>query len=200
MFRSRARPSVPLIVKRLLWPRTGWRRAVEYLLHRIRRLPGTPYSIAAGLACGAALSMTPLIGVHFFLAAAIAWLIRANVIASMFGTIIGNPWTFPLIWIGSYRLGQWLLGADGSLPSDQGGFSAMFSVLVRSLIEGDGTLFVTQVWPIWWPMILGSIPLTIFMAVLVYVAFYRPIELYQLRRKAVRMRREEQALQQEDRS
>ncbi len=186
MFRSRARPSVPLIVKRVLWPRTGWRRALEYLLHRVRRLPGTPYSIAAGLACGAAMSMTPFIGAHFFMAAALAWLIRANVIASMFGTIVGNPWTFPLIWIGSFQIGQWMLGGEDYVPSNEGSFTGMFSALVQSLIEGDGDLFATQVWPVWLPMILGCIPISIVVGLLVYAAFYRPIEIYQMRRRSRR--------------
>jgi uncharacterized protein (DUF2062 family) len=200
MFRSRARPSVPILLKRFVWPRTGWRRASEYLLHRVQRLPGTPYSVAAGLACGAAMSMTPFIGAHFFLAAVLAWLIRANVIASTFGTIIGNPWTFPLIWIGSFRLGQWMLGEDSSIPGNEGGFSGMFSALIRSMIEADGHLFATQVWPVWLPMILGSIPLAIVTGLIVYATFYRPIELYQMRRLAKRLAKQHRELRKERQS
>ncbi len=88
----------------------GWRRAGTYFAHRIRRLPGSPHTIAAGFACGAAISFTPFIGFHFVLAALLAWVIGGNVIASAFGTVVGNPWTFPIIWLGTYRLGTLMLG------------------------------------------------------------------------------------------
>ena len=84
------------------------------MTHRIKRLPGTPQSIAAGVACGVAASFTPLVGLHFILAALIAWLIGGNIIASAIGTVAGNPWTFPFIWIGIYRLGALILGWDVS--------------------------------------------------------------------------------------
>ncbi len=88
----------------------GWRRVATYFVHRIRRLPGSSHTIAAGFACGAAISFTPFIGLHFVLAALLAWVIGANVIASAFGTAVGNPWTFPIIWVGIYRVGTMILG------------------------------------------------------------------------------------------
>ena len=47
-----------------LWPHIGWRRLGIYLVKRLTRLPGTPHSIAAGFACGTAISFTPFIGFH----------------------------------------------------------------------------------------------------------------------------------------
>ena len=35
---------------------------------------------------------------HILLAMLLALLIRGNLIASGIGTVVGNPWTFPLIW------------------------------------------------------------------------------------------------------
>ena len=99
-------------VRGFIWPQSGWRRAFAYMMHRIKRLPGTPQSIAAGVACGVAASFTPMIGFHFLLAALFAWLIGGSIIASAIGTAAGNPWTFPLIWIGIYRLGALILGGD----------------------------------------------------------------------------------------
>lgn len=96
--------------REFFWPRRGWRRAGAYVMHRVQRLPGSPYSIAAGFACGAAVSFTPFIGLHFFLGALIAWLIGGNILASALGTAVGNPWTFPLIWALIYRIGCWMLG------------------------------------------------------------------------------------------
>ncbi len=82
--------------------------------HRLARIPGTPYAIAAGFACGAAVSFTPFIGLHFLLAALLAWIIGANIFTSAMGTIIGNPWTFPVILPATYYVGCWLLGMPGT--------------------------------------------------------------------------------------
>lgn len=100
--------------REFVWPRMGWRRTGRYMVHRVGRMPGSPYGIAAGLACGAAVSFTPFIGFHFLLAALLAWLLGASVFASAVGTVVGNPWTFPAIWIATYRLGRNLLGMEGS--------------------------------------------------------------------------------------
>jgi len=85
---------------------------MEYLRHRLARIPGTPYAIAAGFASGAAVSFTPFVGFHFIIAAFVAWLIRGNIFTSALGTIVGNPWTFPVIWLTTYQTGTWLLGWD----------------------------------------------------------------------------------------
>src|SRR3546814_12530299 len=95
-----------------LWPRGGWRLSGPYVAHRLRRLPGPPYRIAAGFASGAAISFTPFIGLHFVLATLLALCIRGNIVASAIGTMVGNPWTFPLIWLWTYSLGHWLLGGE----------------------------------------------------------------------------------------
>lgn len=184
MFRRRARPSIVNMVKWFFWPERGWNRAGRYVWHRLHRLPGTPHSIAAGLACGGAMSVTPLIGVHFFLAALLAWLMRGNVVGSAFGTLIGNPWTFPVIWVSTYYLGQFILGQGLPTGEMTVNFADMFSGLIRSMIEADGALFMDKVWPIWWPMIVGSIPSALMTWIVMYTVFFRLVEAYQKRRLA----------------
>ena len=95
------------------WPKAGWKRSTKYIGHRVARIPGSPYSIAAGFACGAAISFTPFVGLHLAGGALFAWLIRGNLVASWIGTLVGNPWTFPFIWVGIYRLGL-MMGAGDS--------------------------------------------------------------------------------------
>ena len=77
----------------------------QYLTHRVVRIPGSSYSIACGLAFGAAVSFTPFIGLHFLISMGLAWVFRANVIAAAIGTVVGNPWTFPFIWLATYQTG-----------------------------------------------------------------------------------------------
>ncbi len=112
MFKRRKSIGVGRRIRGFLWPHAGWKRASTYVYHRLMRLPGTPHSIAAGFACGAALSFTPFLGFHFLLAGLLAWGIGGNIIASAIGTAVGNPWTFPLIWTALFRFGSLILGVD----------------------------------------------------------------------------------------
>ncbi|MEL6316687.1 MAG: DUF2062 domain-containing protein, partial [Pseudomonadota bacterium] len=63
-----------------------------------------------GFACGAFASFTPFFTLHALVAAVAAWFSRANIIASVFGTVVGNPLSFPLIATICLGLGNWILG------------------------------------------------------------------------------------------
>lgn len=130
------------------------------------------------------MSVTPLVGVHFFLAAGLAWLMRGHILASAFGTAIGNPWTFPVIWVTTYYSGQIILGQGLPSADMTVNFADMFSGLIRSMIEADSALFKEKVWPVWWPMIVGSIPAALVTWGVMYTIFYRLVEAYQKRRAA----------------
>jgi len=118
----RRRKSVPLSARLRdhIWPRRGFRRSWRYLMLRVLRINDSSYRIAAGLACGIAVAFTPFVGFHTLLAALMAWLIRGNIIASLLGTLIGNPWVLPFLLWSSYSVGHWLLGgaAVRNLPED----------------------------------------------------------------------------------
>ena len=176
MFRRRNKPGWVARLRDFLWPRRGWRRAGAYVFHRVRRLPGSPYSIAAGFACGAAMSFTPYIGFHFFGAALLAWIIGGNLMASAIGTAVGNPWTFPFIWAGIFRLGIWMLGWDlnHALPED---------LTLSYIFERPGAILL--------PMSVGAVPAV----VVVWFATYWPtrelVADYQRLRRQRRERRRE---------
>ena len=93
-----------------VYPRAGWLRVINYIGHRVKRLPDTPHKIALGFACGVFVTFTPFFGLHFLLAVMIAWALRGNVLASLLGTFVGNPVTFPFIATTSYQLGLIILG------------------------------------------------------------------------------------------
>jgi uncharacterized protein len=113
MFRRRKPLSVLKQLRAVIWPERGFRRLFSYIVRRIIRLPGTPASIASGFASGVAASFTPFLGLHFFLAGALAMLFRGNVLASAIGTFFGNPWTFVPIWLADYEVGLWFIHAFG---------------------------------------------------------------------------------------
>ena len=129
----------------------------RYMLLRLYRMRGTPHSIAAGLACGVAISFTPFVGMHFVLAGTVAFLLRANVLASAIGTVAGNPWTFPFIWIATLYTGRRILGGTYLNVTDID-FFHFFQNAMRALMTFDFSAFIHDVWPILWPMIIGSIP------------------------------------------
>ncbi len=140
----------------ILWPRSGWRRSGAYVAHRLRRLPGTPYRIAAGFASGAAISFTPFIGLHFVLAALLALVVRGNLIAAAIGTAVGNPWTFPFIWLWTYSLGRWVLGGEAltALPENlsfQHIFENPLEVLLPMIVGGIPTALVAW-FVFFWPL------------------------------------------------
>ncbi len=85
----------------------GVKRSIRYWRHRIVRLKDSNYSIAAGLATGAAISFTPLPGTHLIGAAALCLMMRVNLLAGILGTMVGNPWTIPLMWWSSNLIGKW---------------------------------------------------------------------------------------------
>lgn len=175
MFMRRNKSSRWRRLLNFFWPEIGLGRWLRYVRHRIARIPGTPYAIAAGFACGAAVSMTPFVGFHFLLAAAVAWLIGANVVAGLLGTAVGNPWTFPAIWVFIFNVGTWILGGppptEGNAP-EAATLSYMFGHLVEAFLQLDMNYIVERAWPIIMPMLVGGVPTS----VVVWIAFYFPLK------------------------
>ncbi|WBU51797.1 DUF2062 domain-containing protein [Paracoccus sp. SCSIO 75233] len=115
MFKRRKPRSYSQMATELIYPRGGWFRAGQYVLHRLRRLPDQPHRIARGMAAGVFASFTPLFGLHFLAAASAAWVIGGNILAALLATFVGNPLTFPFIAYSSTWLGRRILGTDGKL-------------------------------------------------------------------------------------
>ncbi len=181
MFRRQKKIPITEKVGYFFWPKAGWRRSSRYLLHRLARMPGTPYSIAAGFACGAAVSFTPFVGLHFLLAAVMAFLIRANVLTSAIGTAVGNPWTFPFIWVWVYELGAGL-GAGGAGHGETQDFANLFGTMLDALLSMDMAYLAETTWPVWWPMLVGSIPTFVLAWIMFYLPLKWAVEEYQARR------------------
>ncbi len=122
-------------VKEFFAPRKGWRRGIEYLSLRMQRLPDSANSISIGFACGVYASFTPFFGFHFVLAAALAWLFRANLYASAVGTFFGNPITFGFIMWACLSFGEWIMGIDTALAEHMKslGFVDKFILLLQNI-------------------------------------------------------------------
>ncbi len=174
----------------------GWRRAFVYHARRLARLPGTPHSIPAGFACGVMISFTPLVGLHILLGCLLALIVRGNFLAVAAGTLVGNPWTFPFMWLGSYELGKLLLGADlaGAEPMpwrirDLADYVA--AAAAEATADGSVAMLrhlVADVSAIAAPVLVGGIPLGIAAGLLTYFPLVRAFTAYQ----EARLRRREQ--------
>ncbi len=187
MFKRRDKISIFSRIRDFFWPQSGWKRSFHYLFHRLARLPGTPYSIAAGFASGAAISFTPFVGLHFVLGGVFAYIIRANILSSAIGTAVGNPWTFPFIWVWIYKAGRWMGASSGDEATLD--FIQLFVDITESLLRRDFDHLAETVWPIWWPMFLGSLPT----ALAVWFIFFFPLKYlissYQITRVRRRVRK-----------
>lgn len=110
VFKRREKRTWGQSTRDLFWPRSGWGRSVSYIRHRLNRLPDQPHRIARGVFAGIFISFTPLYGIHLIGAALLARLLRGNVLASLFASLVGNPLTFPVIAVVAIKLGHLMLG------------------------------------------------------------------------------------------
>ncbi len=195
-------------LKGWLWPAMGWRRLLVYFFKRLTRLTGTPHSIALGVACGAAVSFTPFVGFHIVLSILLAVLLRGHAIAAVVGTVVGNPWTFPFIWLLTYKVGQIILGSAEAAPWPAVTLFKHVMVDLSNLIwptltgnvswEAIKALLV-DLRALIWPMAIGSIPLAILAGVAIYFPLVRVVAAYQAARqrrleKCARMRADAERL------
>ena len=165
-----------------MWPRRGWRRALEYVWHRMSRLSGTPHSIALGFAAGVFASFTPFMGFHFVIGFAIAFALGGSLVASAFGTFFGNPLTFPFIWILTYKLGAFLLGIDGTADVEMDLPATAWWMLFNDP-SALWAKFLEELWPVIRPMTVGGVPLGTTVGCFLYFPVKYMVRVYQSRRK-----------------
>ena len=107
-FGRKRKKSISLSILNFLKAFFHFSRTKKYISLSIKRMKGSPHELALGLATGLAWSFTPFIGLHALLAILISWIIGGSMAAAIIGTLFGNPWTFPFIWILTYEIGQFI--------------------------------------------------------------------------------------------
>tara|TARA_B100000900_G_C20433061_1_gene655807 strand:- start:57 stop:506 length:450 start_codon:yes stop_codon:yes gene_type:complete len=117
---------------------------------KIYRIRDFPESVAIGLAWGASISFTPLLGFHLIICYLGTFSMRGNLIAATVGSVIGNPWTFPFFFYLAYKLGL-LFFFD---PLEYYEFKISF------LINNFNELF--------FPTLIGSLPIAITVWIITY--------------------------------
>jgi hypothetical protein len=143
-------------IKESMWPSMGFYRMTLYYRHRMGRMKETPYAVAAGFASGVAISFTPFLGFHLMLGAMLTWLLRGSFLAMVLGSVVaGNFWTYPFIFVTTYKLGKFIMGQTPHINRMPELFT--WEIFLKKPLE----YFV--------PMTLGSLP---FCVLSWAVAFY----------------------------
>ena len=182
MFKRRDKLSLWSRASNMLWPRSGMKRSLTYVWHRVARISGSAHFITIGVVSGVFASWTPFVGFHFLLAALIAFFLRGSLLASALGTFFGNPFTFPFIWLSTYNLGGFLLGYEAKSHIDISMPHGTFRLLFSSPAE-----FFHVAWsvmePYFVPMLIGAFPLGIATCIPIYFVMRPIISKYQQRRR-----------------
>lgn len=174
LFRRRTPPDVGERIKIFFIPRRNYGRSFKYFGKRVLRLTGSPHAVAAGVAAGVAASCTPFIGFHFLLSFVIAYVVRGNMLAAALGTAVGNPLTFPFIWVVTFQIGTrvqsvWQEGPPRRLPPN----------FVQSVLDTG----FDAISPLLMPMIIGAIPLGLATGLSFYVITRGGVSIYQRGRR-----------------
>jgi len=160
-------------LRQWVWPQSGWGRAASYVGHRLGRMNATPHAIAAGFASGVAISFTPFLGFHLMGAALMSLILRGHVISSAIGTLIGNPWTFPLIFAATGNLGAWYIGENLDTLMPTWDWAALLD---------DPLGYLGNLIPGLMPFIYGGIPAFIGSWVVSYILVKRGLLRYRAKR------------------
>ena len=125
----------------------NFKRASLFYFLKLLRVKDSQDKLAVGFACGSMVSFSPFIGFHFLLAVIFAYILRGNIVASLIGTFVGNPFTFPFIWVFIYKVGNIFFKNDQNFSLEltfESLFNQGYDILVPMLI---GSLIVSI--PIW---------------------------------------------------
>ena len=204
MFKRRERRSIFRFFYEVIFSLKGISRAIGYVGIRLKRIPDTPHKISLGMSCGIFASFTPLFGLHFLIAGLLSYVLRANVLASLIGTFIGNPITFPIITVFNLKLGEWILGSNEYSSGDGGkifeGFLDFIFLIYKSLFT-EGSIGENSVprmneflYGVFIPYSLGGLILGISVAIISYFLLRPLVSTYKKKRDSLKARRLEKKL------
>jgi hypothetical protein len=171
LFRRRNPLSPVKRLRHALWPTNGWKRSTRYLTKRVLRLSASPHAVAAGFAAGVFASFTPFVGFHFLISFVVAFAIGGNLLAAAFGTAVGNPFTFPFIWLSSYKVGNLMLGLERhEIPGHE-----IAASLARQPLDA--------IFPLIRPILIGGLPLGLMFGSAAYLIVLWAVNAYQQSRR-----------------
>ncbi len=206
VFKRRDKQSLNQRLGALFFPKKGWKRSIQYVSHRVKRLPDTSHKIALGAAIGVFVCFSPILGVHMAMALIIVYILRANLVASFITTAFGNPVTYPFIATVSLNLGRTVLGMNTKDDDFQGLHSAFWQAttdawqLIQSwfgLAERPTGLadFMSN---LFLPYLVGGTIIGVVLGAITYFLLNPVIAAYQMRRCVIVAERREKRRKERD--
>jgi hypothetical protein len=94
------------------------KRTLRYHWLKFRRLQDSPHKLAAGMALGVFIGVTPTVPFHTVAALGLAALLRVSPVTAFLGIQICNPLTIPPFYLAAYKAGRYLFykGAPLAFP------------------------------------------------------------------------------------
>ncbi|ESW62306.1 MAG: hypothetical protein Q27BPR15_01770 [Rhodobacter sp. CACIA14H1] len=185
--------------REMVYPQGGFKRATQYVLHRMRRLPDSPHRIARGVFAGSIVGFLPLPGMQFIAAWLACRLVKGNLLAALLATFNTNPLTTPFFAVLSMTLGHWMLGIQKPLSPEYIGMAfanagADLWFNVRALFGPEHTRWdgLVQFWhEIYLPYFLGALGPGLVLSVIFYYLTIPLVTAYQKARAAKSRERNE---------
>lgn len=175
-----------------IYPRSGFKRATRYVIHRMRRLPDQPHRVARGVFAGSLIGFLPLPGLQFVAAWMASRLIRGNLLAALLATFNTNPVTTPVFAVLAMTLGHWILGIEKPLSwhyisgaTETAAHDLWFNL--RALFTPEVTQWdgLIQFWhEIYLPYFIGALGPGIILSLIAYYITIPLVEAYQKARAA----------------
>lgn len=183
----------------MVYPQGGFRRATQYVLHRMRRLPDSPQRIARGVFAGSIVGFLPLPGMQFIAAWLASRLVNGNLLAALLATFNTNPLTTPFFAVLAMSLGHWMLGIQKPLSPEyigmafaNAGGDLWFNIKALfgpEIPRWDGLI---QFWhEIYLPYFLGALGPGLLLSVIFYYLTIPLVTAYQKARAAKSKERNE---------
>lgn len=151
---------------------TTWKARLKAFYLRIKSLQGDPHYVAMGMATGVFISITPTIPFHMVLAVTMAFMLKGSKPAAIIGAWFCNPLTIGPIYVGSYKLGMWMLGRKVAIAD-------LEHITFQQLLSLGTDVAVA--------MVIGGAVLGIIPAIATYAFTYRMFLRIRSRRKAKAM-------------
>ena len=128
---------------------------IRRIITRLKQLQGNPQNIAMGMGLGIFVCATPTFPCQTFLAIALAFIFRGSKAAAIIGSWLAAP-VIPFFYIGSYKLGTFLLGYSTPIALD--------SLSISKLIDMG--------WGVAFAMITGGAIIGLFPGIAGYLITY----------------------------
>lgn len=160
-----------------LRPSMGYKATLRWVLLKLRREAADPHKVAWGAAIGMWINFIPIPGLGAASALVLAWLLRGSLMAAFIGQILGNPWTFPLIWWMNYAIGRVFI----PVKEDALGFNQLMENANLDFVVSHWQQLATNVLP---PLFMGGLILGTAVGGLTYALVYWEVRQFWKHRRA----------------